>query len=286
VGSSASEQGGTRLGAVTGEQSPAHPLARAGGETHEQHRGFLLYAAQDPDKRSRRQVARAMGRDESSVRYWAGRNQWEERLQAAGPGGQSQALARYFALQNWSRLEIEAVRARISLPLVADDPQAPTPPPESVVEGRHDARLGGTPRAGTEAQRGHPSAAQRAATSPDAETQLLQRAASLLDGTLARFSQALVSSNPPKVAPRDVPALLEARRKIGRDLAAREAGESTGGERVEVHESYRVRQARADGGDVLAAAAEDARDLAAIFAAMSRQEQSDQEVQRRAAGEG
>ena len=77
----------------TEQEDEAHPLSRLEDERGECHRGFILYACQDSEKRSMRLVARAVGRDESTVRNWSRKKKWKERLAECGPGSQTMALS-------------------------------------------------------------------------------------------------------------------------------------------------------------------------------------------------
>lgn len=61
-------------------------LARLPEETDEQYRCFLLYAMQDPERRSKRAVWRAIGRSgaESKILTWWKKNRWEDRILTDG----------------------------------------------------------------------------------------------------------------------------------------------------------------------------------------------------------
>ena len=111
---------------------PPGPLDRHADESPEQHRGFLLYAVQDPrkgrtGKRSKRAVARALARDESTVRYWSKRKgcQWGPRLKAAG-ARTAQALAmrlyRELYLTKAGRIELDVIRPLVSVSLMQSSP--------------------------------------------------------------------------------------------------------------------------------------------------------------------
>lgn len=254
----------------------AHPLARRQREKREQHRGLLLYAMQDPERRSLRLVSRALGRDESTVRYWYTSRGWTTRITEAGPGVQSLALSRYRAecLMHASALELEAVRGNVSIPLIAEDPAAKIIAPESVQEGRHETRLD---------PEGHDTTAPAVRGQPkqkrvNPELEVIEKGILIYDAIIARFAGQVATSKEVKILPKDVPFIVASRRKLARDRAMilGEGLEEHGG--VDVPESYRVRAVRAAGGNVLAAAAEDARDLFVALTAMSQQGQADAEL--------
>lgn len=275
---------------------PTHPFEKRRGEKREMHRALLLYAMQDPDRRSLRLVARALARNDATVRYWQRSRDWTERINAIAATAQPVALRMYRELYvgSASRLEIEVVRPNISIPLIAEDPHAPLPPPESMQEGRYDARLapGDTGKAPVTPGRVAestgtvtPAAAPRHDPRNSPEAQLIRKGIVVYDAVIGQFARQL-SEGKVKVSARDMPFIIGSRRKLQKDLERLESGETDGGKGpVEIPESFRVKHARLTGANVIAAAAEDARDLFFALNAIANQSEADADFAARVAAQ-
>lgn len=241
-----------------------HPLSRRADERPERHRAWLLWLAQDPDQRSWRLVSRAVGRDESTIRGWRSKHKWNARTKAAGEGAQAMALAMYRRdyLARHGRLELEAIRGACSLDLAPGDPPQ-VALPESVVHGNAD------PAQGTK-KAGNPQGTAPRRQSEDEKA--VRKGLVLADAAIATFARE-VAAGKVTVRPRDLPFLVQFRRQLQRDveiLEAGEAGQIRQGPAV-IPESYRVKTARATGGDVLEAIHDDAEDLVTLLRAVRNQ---------------
>jgi hypothetical protein len=231
-------------------------FGRRDGERPEWHRALLLYASQDPDKRSVRAVARAVVRDESTVRGWRRRWDWDERIKQVGPAGQSLAIAVYRRryLPARGSLELEVLRPQISLRLTPDEPATPQPL-ESVSDGSTDVRTGNKT----------PGASGR----NDGRIKEINKRIVLADAMLATFAKQLASGDV-NLKPADLPML-----SAFRDDQSRKREMLSGGAgpvpQMEIPESFRVKHARAGGGDVLGAIRDDAQDLALVLTAITNQ---------------
>lgn len=75
---------------------PGH-LPPVGRETAHEHRGFLLWAMMAPGRRSMRAVSRAIGVGDITIRRWAKKHRWDERvkLQASDRLAWQEYLGRY-----------------------------------------------------------------------------------------------------------------------------------------------------------------------------------------------
>ena len=210
-----------------------------------------------------RLVARAVGRDESTVRNWSRKKKWKERLAECGPGSQTMALSIYRRdyLYSRGRLELESVRPNVSGPLVPGD-AVDILPPDSVAEGTVDLATG-------EKKRGNPQGNGK--ERPNPELDVIKKGIVLYDAAIASFARQLAGGDV-KVRARDVPFLVGSRRKLQRDLDHITFGESPdSGAGVEIPESYRVKQARSTGGNVVQALRADAEDLVLLLRAIDNQ---------------
>lgn len=134
-------------------------LDRMDGENRTAHRALILYAIQDADIRSFRAAASGVERSESTVRSWRDRWRWQERLEAAGAAVQTRALQVYresYAYHYRGRDVIPAIQARMSVPILSDDPALPPPaalrkrkrkPPPDVRDPEDELRPPGAPPA-------------------------------------------------------------------------------------------------------------------------------------------
>lgn len=284
------------------------PLARRPGEKKEQHRGMLLFLAQDAGERSFTLVARALGRHESTVRYWAKRFEWEVRAVQTQPGTQAAALAAYRKeyVGKVSAIELDAVRSRISIPLHPDDarPVREEPASESVREGRHTPPPGVTNAEHKTDHKGGRAPSRK----HEAEITTLRQGITLHDALIARVAQKLIEPpmisqpdpktpgktvqvpNPryydPRVSPKDLPLLFENRLKLAQELERLETGADPQVQgKIEIPESYRVKAARASSnGDPLAvmrALADDLDDLKVVCVAIVNQGAADLDAKTR-----
>lgn len=250
---------------VTAEEEDVvvDPLGRAEGENNRQHRGFLLWVAQDPLMRSYNLTAKALSCSDSTVRNWSKRHAWEERVEKAGTGAQAAAIGRYrnVYLRQKGPLELEVVRHAISLPLVPGEPVR-VAASEHIRSGRIDMETG-------ERKKGNPNGNPAGNKNRDDAKDAAKKTVVLIDAALATFARQLKDGEV-KVRPRDVIVLANARRHFIQEIDHLEGNSPTSSGPVEVPESFRVRAARKSGGDIAEAMLEDAEELRVILMAVCR----------------
>ena len=246
-----------------------HPLARLPKERDNHHRALLLYVACDPDKRKYTVVARAVGAAEATARSWRTRHKWKDRIAAAG------ATAPQFAIRLYRDLYLNRIGGR---ELAAIGPYSSTPVlPDDPIQQTDDAV-----RAASEI-----SASK--SKEVEARAKYLESTASLIDATLSAFAADLrftqTGQKPAqgkveriKVQPRDLPALIAMGKQLKDEARSLRLGSGESSQGGQVVESYRVRQARANGSDILEAVHTDVQDLNAILTALRGQRTSDQEI--------
>jgi len=220
---------------------PESPLGRRDREGERAHRAFLLYAMQDPERRSSSAAGRGVSRAESTTREWRRRWSWEDRISALGEAADVKAATAYreWYYPRFRLREIVEVEDRLAAPFR----------PESVVSPTVAAEV-------REAARGD---TQREAAA-DARKRSRRRHMALIDGALGLVAKR-VAAGEVRVTLRDIPTLLDLRERLEDPHAG------TGGGGV-VIESVRVRVARDSGGDVIEAMHEDALELVAILGAI------------------
>lgn len=248
---------------------------------------------QDYDKRSMSTPAKAVGRDPSTIRNWSLRHGWAAREKELGVAGQAAALAVYRAeyVGRVSAIELDAVKPKISVPVHPADTAAgkDLPPSESVQEGRHGPAHAPDNRPGHAADRSKP----KLSPARQKEAEVLRKGILITDALIGTLANAISDDQNDrkaggkggrvKVKPADLPALINKRVWLERDLEKIESGVDplVSATNVEIPESYRVKAARAAGDNqgIMAAIAADAQDLAIAFGAIANQ--STQDVQNR-----
>lgn len=244
------------------------PLDRREKESPEQHRGFLLWAMQDPRlgrprrTRSKRAVARALARDESTVRYWARRSgcEWNKRVKGVAVDIQAFAMREYrrLYLTKAGRVELDVIRPLLSVTMYPEGD--PAPPASAAALPDPQAKDG-------EAGAGKARGAQ--ASTRQREEEQLRKQGLMYDAVIARAARD-IQSGKMKVNAKDLPFIFGARDRVQRRLDEL-AGNVQTVQNVRIPESFRVRQARASGGNVMEALAGDAHDLALTLQAITNQ---------------
>lgn len=248
-------------------EDPVMPeaMTRRKGEKPHMYRGFILYAMQAPTSRSKRAVAKAMCRSEAGIRYWQTKHAWEERLEAVGSASQTYA-ARYYRHKWFSRFamrEVGVVEDRMEVSFHAAEP-----PPEKdpvVQTGEPDPQWEKRPRAGEKA-----AAAQ--ALDDDQTRRMTRRHLSLLDALIGKAAKRVVAmgKDAGKLEIRTTGELiraLKARAELA-ELLGDIVPPAAAINAPQVEETYRVRKAQAEGGDVLEARLQDAEEAQALLQGM------------------
>lgn len=226
----------------------AESLERRRNERTHQHRGLLLYAMMHPDQRSIRAVARAVGRNEATVRGWAKRWEWAVRIEPPCAEESAVLLYRMLYVADFGATELPEIADRVVVSLSQSPNQEP-PPPTVVEDLREADRIAREEIIRRRSQR----EAVRAQ-----HTQLV-------DGALGYIVRQMENGKV-RASLRDIPSLLKARGVLTGETA------DQGGAAL-VTETVRVRQARESGGSVLEAMAADLAELTVILAALRAKEE-------------
>lgn len=217
-------------------------LQRQEGEKEELHRGLLLYAMQDPAKRSFRAVSRANGKSDSTIRSWSSARRWDERL--VGEGTEVEIAAIRLFQANYARQKAEVRRIkefmRVSFDaVIAGDLGASLSP---------DALMAAT-RKKIEAP---PEEDEADPENEGTEARRRRRMNAVIDDALAGLAEQLKRKRL-KMKPSDVGHILKLMKELER------MREPVGGPAEEVstaHLSERVKQSVGKSGDDLLAAIE------------------------------
>jgi hypothetical protein len=231
-------------------------LERWTGERVKRHRAMLLWAMQAPGERSKRAVGRALGMVDGTVRKYAKRGRWSERLPNEGSDAIALALYRELYIADFGAVELKHVARNVRLPMaehLTDDPDG---------QAMHEAGE----RARDVAKRANQATKQAAAQALQ-EHQRDRKADAdkhikLIDASLGLVAKRVVKGEV-RVTLRDIPVLLEYRERL-----VQIAGGNAVGTNGVVLESARLKHAKETGGDIVAAMHEDALELCAILGTM------------------
>jgi hypothetical protein len=214
---------------------------------------MLLWAMQSADNpdgrfaRSIRAVARAVGKNEATVRGWKAAHEWEGR--SVGGGGEAAAVRLYRAeyVADYGRVDLPQVADRVVIPLTGD---ATTQADEVIQRSRAHAQ--------------QPALIDRVVQNVVADRRTrdreqVDRQVTLVDAVLGTAAKQLREGKL-KINARDIPAFIQTRQHLVDWLAHQDrlAGASRAPETV------RVQYARMNGGDLLTAMFEDVEELRAI----------------------
>lgn len=218
----------------------AKPMGKQVGETEQQHRGFLLWAMQSPDLgRNQRAVARAVSVTAPSIKNWMKRWEWEERAKNITADTEAYQLYKNLYFPTIGNAEIMAVQSNIKMP----EKQAG----QAVVDRSVAETISDTIE----------SAAKKSETLLEKETE--RKHLMLLDAALGYVAQG-IKNGEIKRSLRDIPMLLEMREQL--------TSKGHSEQQALVVESIRVRDAKANGTDIIEAMYEDAEELSAILKAL------------------
>lgn len=261
-------QGPPRLDRIPdGRTEAGHKLIR---ETEAQHLALVLYALMDPSRRAYAAVSAGVLRDQRTIRDWARRLRWAERLAGEGEAVQQRA-AQLYREHHLGRVGLgphAAIERRSSIPLlVAGAPPAPeyTGPSETAVRrsAAHPQR---------DASTGHPTGSTPVQQERDAARADLERTRTVARGAVVRFAQQLQAGKV-SVRPADLPGLHRLIRECTEQLGeVAPAGDLAAG-LAALAPSTRVQAAERTGGSVVAAMLADAREAAAVLEALAAAEE-------------
>lgn len=229
----------------------ARALERRRGERSHQHRALLLFAMCHPDRRSIRSIARASGRNEATIRGWRKRWEWLARTEAAMTEESAVYAYRLLYLKDHGATELPELADRITVSM-STQPGADAPPPAVIDDIRAAERIA---KDEVIRRRGEREAVRSTHVS-------------MVDDALAYVLKQMEDDRI-RASLRDLPALLKARAVL-----TGEAHEGHGGAALAT-ESVRVRQARAQGGNVYAAMRQDMVELDVVLGALEAREEMD-----------
>lgn len=222
-------------------------IAKLENEDARQHRAILLYAMQAPNKRSMRATGQAIGVSTPTISDWKKKFSWADRMLNTGPAHDAIAQRTYQELYfaEYGMREIAVVEKRIvnvqsivstttkEIGTAVQDTVKESQ--ELINQDRKDTRF---------------------------DEQMKARHLDLVDRSIQYISDALMTGDV-KVTLKDLPTMLELR-----DNLTGKAKEDDNKGSV-IIETVRVKDAKANGGDLIDAMLEDSQELVAIFTALS-----------------
>jgi hypothetical protein len=249
-------------------KAPLLPTDRRPDESDRHHRAFLLYAMQDPrsapllkvgGQRSFKQASRAVGCSASTIQEWGRRFDWLARTAADGIDAQAIRAYRELYYPKYRSRELAIVERFMSVSLLPDDPP-PSERPSERDEASRQAEVIDAKSSGAADQRG-------VEKSSDRERKMLGGMVTMTDGLIMRGFRRLSDLDAEgklTIGLKDLPNLIRMRSILTERIDATE--QPTGGQIVQrPAESRRVRDARENGGDVLAAIAIDLDELRVVI---------------------
>lgn len=254
------------------EEEKRSPLARRDDEPVNHHRALLIYAMQSPRQRSYRATGRAVRVSDGSIRTWAKRGLWNERVtKNCWPIALS--MYRRLYLASWGSRELDIIEANMDQPPLASEARR-----AAVKGGEVDKAVGEVRKEERK---------QAAGITPDSSAKFIP----LVDALLGKLAGSLraeqdarkraeANGDDPlaieyvKVSVRDLPSLIKCRAMLAEEITP------DGVAGVAPAESVRVRQAKKSGGDVIEALLEDAREMVVIFEALDAGKKRDERAEK------
>lgn len=259
-------------------------LDRWSAEPHIQHRSMLLFAMQDPGSgrgfagRSIAPLVELTGKGRATVRQWANKRRWVERMDHHGTDVQTYAIELYraFYMEDHGRADLVHVAHLVSAPLTTapgpDGAETPTqaeavkvvrrmlpPDPPANVQEKVQAEV--------DKKRSDALKQNRAIRGV-----ALEGLKAIQQGIKAAVDKEFAKKNPHVVAVRvslsDVPRIQDVLRSLSEEAERLENPEARIANGPQLVDSLRVRIAKHAGGNVLEAMRDDSRELVAILDAM------------------
>ncbi len=218
-------------------------LHKMKGEKEKSHRAFLLWAMQSTSKRQASAVGRAIGVSHTQIGNYRKQYRWDER--ATRPTDEVEAYHLYKKLYVPSRgmNELSAVEHNVIIPIGKDDENVPRNLSASIEKAMKTAKVESLKSAKT-----------------NHEKEVKRKHIMLLDASIAYIAQGLKDGDIKRQL-RDLPILISLRNELMEM-------DNKAGKSAIVYESIRVKEAKDNGGDVVEAMYEDARELQVILAAL------------------
>lgn len=217
------------------KKSSINRISRRDKESESAHRAFLLWCMQNPTRRNISAVSRAVKKSVSTIREYRLRWEWNQRASSITAEAEAISVYRKLYFDTYATSEIDAVRKNITATMSV---------------------TGTVPRDVAEA-------VEKAVKKPDKETvfdkEMKRKHVMLIDAAIGYIAQGIKDGDIKRTL-RDLPTLINLRKEII-DV------DSSSGNRL-VAESIRVRDAKANNGDIVEAMYEDAMELTAILGAL------------------
>ena len=222
-------------------------IALLDDENERQHRALLLYAMQAPAKRSMRATGHAVGVSTPTISDWKKKKNWADRILATGPAHDAIAQRTYQELyfKDFGMREIAVIEKRVvnvqsivstttkEIGTAVQDTVKESQ--ELINQDRQESRF---------------------------DDQMKARHLDLVDRSIQYISDALTCGDV-KVTLKDLPTMLDLRDQL---TGKAKEGENKGSVIIE---TVRVKDAKANGGDLVHAMLADSQELVAIFTALS-----------------
>ena len=214
-------------------------MNRIDGESKIAHRAFLLWAMQNPKKRNQRATGRAVERSTTTIRGHMARWFWEDRASDITSDQVAQGLYRELYFEEFGSKEIAMVKKNIISPIS--------------VLGTMPATVAAGIRQTLEQ------------TDKPKETvftnEIKRRHIDLIDYAIRYITQALQNGDI-RATLKDIPTLVGLRRELTGEGASEQ-------KQAFVVETMRVKDAKANGHDIVEAMLEDSKELVSIFESLT-----------------
>jgi len=256
----------SRLRKVSAPDSPTWERYVELGEKVSHHRAFLLWAMQDPDKRSGKRVAVGMNRRDNVIWTWSKRWKWADRVAIYGLSSQARAIQAYKKLyqSTFSLHEIAMVEQNMSVPFATF-----SPPPDEDGMGdaarlavRHTLEEGDDKAGSPIPSRNDPAARAQA---------VLRKGLLILEAAITRYGKAIASDKDARALIRkmDPARMMREYRELTTTLGDLTPAQANG---VALEPSYRVQLARRRGESIVTAMREDAEEAFSVLRALAAAE--------------
>ena len=227
-----------------------YPLGKLTGEGKHAYRSFLLFAMQSPSKRTLGPVAKAVSRAYQTVRQYRNTWLWDKRLEHEPlADSKAQALYRKIFFDEFGVSESCIVQKNILTPISV---------------------IGNNPRGIAESVAKTLKKTEKPQS--NAFTKAVKRKHLMLIDAAIGYIAAGIKTGDVRRSLRDLPLLLQLRK----ELTGESSKNKSGGLAIE---SIRVRDAKANGGDVVDALYEDALELTAILQALKSKGKSEVNIE-------
>lgn len=217
------------------KKSSIEKMSRRDNEGIPAHKAFLLWCMQNPTRRNISAVSRAVKKSVSTIREYRLRWEWDERSTAITAESEAISMYRQLYFDTHGTSEIDCVRKNITATISVTGTA-----PRNVVE-----------------------AVEKSIKKPEKETvfdqEMKRKHLMLIDAAIGYIAQGIKDGDIKRTL-RDLPTLINLRKEIT------DVGSSSNSRLVA--ESIRVRDAKANNGDIVEAMYEDAVELTAILGAL------------------